>query len=75
MLWGIEARYKCLICYDIHYISLLYFSGEMDYWSLHGGCDIIKGTKWLANNWLTAPPENLAHIDSLYMNFEAPGAF
>ena len=47
----------------------------MDYWSLHGGCDIIKGTKWIANNWLTAPTADLAHIDSLYMNFDAPGAF
>ncbi|XP_031556336.1 transmembrane prolyl 4-hydroxylase-like isoform X2 [Actinia tenebrosa] len=26
--------------------------GEMDKMSYHGGCDVIKGTKWAANNWI-----------------------
>jgi len=56
-------------------INLFSLLGDMDYWSLHGGCDIIKGTKWIANNWIPAPPANLAHIDSLYLNVDAPGAF
>lgn len=47
----------------------------MDYYSLHGGCDIIKGTKWLANNWLTAPPAKYAYMDSLYYKGEAEGAY
>lgn len=29
--------------------------GEMDEWSLHGGCEVRKGEKWIANLWLTAP--------------------
>lgn len=49
--------------------------GAMDYYSLHGGCDIIKGTKWLANNWLTAPPAKYAYMDSLYYKGEAEGAY
>lgn len=28
--------------------------GEMDKFSLHGGCDVRKGIKWIANNWLNA---------------------
>ncbi|KAJ8045086.1 Transmembrane prolyl 4-hydroxylase [Holothuria leucospilota] len=27
--------------------------GEKDPFSLHGGCDVIKGEKWIANNWIT----------------------
>nr|XP_054764841.1 transmembrane prolyl 4-hydroxylase-like [Lytechinus pictus] len=27
--------------------------GENRNHSLHGGCDVIKGTKWIANNWIT----------------------
>ena len=43
----------------------------MDYYGLHGGCDIIKGEKWMANNWLTAPPAKAAHLDSLYLHLDS----
>ena len=26
--------------------------GEVDKMSYHGGCDVIRGTKWAANNWI-----------------------
>ena len=26
--------------------------GGLDQMSYHGGCDIIKGEKWIANNWI-----------------------
>ncbi|KAJ7383009.1 hypothetical protein OS493_031179 [Desmophyllum pertusum] len=26
--------------------------GRLDHMSYHGGCDIIKGEKWIANNWI-----------------------
>ena len=29
--------------------------GAIDEWSLHGGCEVRKGKKWIANLWLTAP--------------------
>lgn len=40
--------------------------GSVDRYSLHGGCDIIKGEKWIANNWITAPTKYSRHIKSLY---------
>lgn len=30
------------------------YLGETDLRSHHGGCDIIKGTKWIANNFISA---------------------
>ena len=41
--------------------------GERDDYTLHGGCGVQKGFKWVANNWITAPDVSLAHIRS---NFE-----
>ena len=26
--------------------------GNLDEMTYHGGCDIIKGQKWIANNWI-----------------------
>ena len=43
--------------------------GEMDQYSLHGGCDITKGEKWIANNWISAPYKDSAHIRSSWLNF------
>ena len=28
--------------------------GPVDIMSYHGGCDVIEGTKWAANNWINA---------------------
>ena len=30
--------------------------GPVDRHTLHGGCDVIRGEKWIANNWLTPLP-------------------
>ncbi|PFX27816.1 Transmembrane prolyl 4-hydroxylase [Stylophora pistillata] len=29
--------------------------GDLDLLSLHGGCDVVEGVKWIANVWLNAP--------------------
>lgn len=29
--------------------------GEVDMLTLHGGCDVIEGEKWIANLWINAP--------------------
>lgn len=29
--------------------------GKQDEYSLHGGCDVLEGQKWIANNWIYAP--------------------
>jgi len=26
--------------------------GKTDPWSLHCGCDVLKGEKWIANQWI-----------------------
>lgn len=31
--------------------------GPQDMRSLHGGCDVLEGYKWIANNWINAPFE------------------
>ena len=40
--------------------------GKLDRNSLHGGCDVIKGEKWIANNWLAAPTEDSKYLKSSY---------
>eukprot|EP00937_MAST-01D_sp_MAST-1D-sp2_P005700 g5700.t1 len=37
-------------CDQRHWDSLLP-NGDLDQYSLHGGCPVIKGTKWSANKW------------------------
>ena len=27
--------------------------GELDQYTLHGGCDVKRGTKWIANSWIS----------------------
>lgn len=41
--------------------------GEMDPYSIHGGCAVRKGIKWIANNWITAPYKKHAHVPSRYI--------
>ncbi|KAM7450274.1 prolyl 4-hydroxylase [Porites harrisoni] len=41
--------------------------GEMDPYSIHGGCAVRKGIKWIANNWITAPYKKHAHVPSTYI--------
>ncbi|XP_061074933.1 transmembrane prolyl 4-hydroxylase isoform X2 [Conger conger] len=31
--------------------------GEQDEYSLHGGCVVTRGTKWIANNWINVDPD------------------
>ncbi|XP_032232869.1 transmembrane prolyl 4-hydroxylase isoform X2 [Nematostella vectensis] len=40
--------------------------GEVDHFSFHGGCDIKRGVKWIANNWINAPTSQSEHIRSIY---------
>ena len=30
--------------------------GQVDFRSFHGGCNVQKGVKWIANNWINASP-------------------
>ncbi|XP_038668179.1 transmembrane prolyl 4-hydroxylase [Scyliorhinus canicula] len=51
--------------------------GEQDEYSLHGGCVVTRGTKWIANNWINIDPDVQRQIQfqqaiSKYTNEEAP---
>ena len=43
--------------------------GAMDDYSLHGGCDIHEGIKWIANNWITASYKEDADKKSVWLEF------
>jgi len=58
-----------------HFLDDKGWLGDMDLYSLHGGCDITKGIKWMANNWITSPPAEFSHQDSLYLHIDPEGAF
>ena len=53
-----------------HHLDKSGWLGELDWRTLHGGCDILKGEKWIANNWLTAPENEERHIPSHYYREE-----
>ncbi|XP_068679566.1 transmembrane prolyl 4-hydroxylase-like [Montipora foliosa] len=40
--------------------------GERDPYTLHGGCDVKKGNKWIANHWIPASYKNYRHLPSIY---------
>lgn len=42
--------------------------GELDLYSLHGGCDVIKGEKWISNMWIPAPFGKAKEKPSIYLN-------
>lgn len=39
-----------------HQAPLLGWVGDVDDYSLHGGCLVTRGTKWIANNWINVDP-------------------
>lgn len=39
-----------------HHPPLLGWVGDVDDYSLHGGCLVTSGTKWIANNWINVDP-------------------
>ncbi|XP_055069353.2 transmembrane prolyl 4-hydroxylase [Misgurnus anguillicaudatus] len=41
--------------------------GEQDEYSLHGGCVVTRGTKWVANNWINVDP--VYQRQALYQQF------
>ncbi len=48
------AKGKAVLWYN-HHVDRGHL-GPRDVRSLHGGCNVIKGHKWIANHWMTALP-------------------
>ncbi|XP_038066360.1 transmembrane prolyl 4-hydroxylase-like [Patiria miniata] len=43
---------KAIMWYN-HYINeTTGWLGDLNLFSLHGGCEVLQGTKWIANNWI-----------------------
>jgi len=61
------ARGSAILWYNHHRDSAGWL-GQLDYNSLHGGCDVVKGEKWIGINWITAPPYTKKHLKSHYKN-------
>ncbi|CAB4006676.1 transmembrane prolyl 4-hydroxylase-like [Paramuricea clavata] len=40
--------------------------GDLDYHTIHGGCDVLRGEKWIANSWINAPTSESAHVSSVF---------
>jgi len=40
--------------------------GDRDPYTLHGGCDVIRGNKWIANHWIPVPYKKYRHLPSIY---------
>jgi len=49
--------------------------GDLDYNSIHGGCDVVKGEKWFSNHWLTAPSADTKHKMSDYLKWNTDGTY
>lgn len=45
-----------LLCSGHRHLLPLGWVGEVDDYSLHGGCLVTRGTKWIANNWINVDP-------------------
>jgi len=53
-----------------HYVNTTdNWMGEMDIYSLHGGCDVTKGEKWISNLWIPAPYGRDTKSPSTYLNW------
>lgn len=59
---------NAVLWYNHHLNETNGWMGELDLFSLHGGCDVIKGEKWLSNMWIPAPFETAKGKDSIYLN-------
>lgn len=59
-------RGKAIMWYNHFVDETTGWLGERDDYTLHGGCGVRKGIKWIANNWITAPDAALAHIKSSF---------
>lgn len=45
-----EMKLWCVVC-------AAGWVGEQDQYSLHGGCVVTQGTKWVANKWINIDPD------------------
>ncbi|XP_060552280.1 uncharacterized protein LOC132713648 [Ruditapes philippinarum] len=54
---------KAIIWYN-HPLDSRGYISSVEKRSYHGGCEVIKGTKWIATNWISTPPYSERFIPS-----------
>lgn len=57
---------KAIMWYNYELDGKTGWMSHRDDRSLHGGCVVEKGIKFIANNWLPAPENDSAHLISEY---------
>ena len=57
---------KAIMWYNYELDGKTGWMNHRDDRSLHGGCIVKKGIKYIANNWLPAPENDSAHLISEY---------
>ena len=50
---------KAVIWYNHYLRRRSGWLGQVDFRSFHGGCNVQKGEKWIANNWINASPTQM----------------
>lgn len=46
------SKGKAIMWYNHFVNNKTGWMGGLDHYSFHGGCDVIQGRKWIANNWI-----------------------
>ncbi|XP_057291010.1 transmembrane prolyl 4-hydroxylase-like [Hydractinia symbiolongicarpus] len=62
----VKARKGTAVAWYNHLVDYKGWLGALDEWSLHGGCEVRKGEKWIMNLWLTAPYKDDVDTPSMY---------
>ena len=44
---------KAVLWYNHRVDNATGWLGELDNYSFHGGCNVRRGTKWIANHWIS----------------------
>lgn len=57
---------KAIMWYN-HFVDKNGYMSFVDKRSFHGGCEVVKGTKWIATNWISTPSYPHRFIPSKYM--------
>lgn len=57
-------RGKALLWYNHMVDNSTGWLGELDKYSFHGGCDVRRGTKWIANHWISLSEDRQKDIQN-----------
>ncbi|XP_068676643.1 transmembrane prolyl 4-hydroxylase-like isoform X4 [Montipora foliosa] len=55
---------KAVLWYNHKVNNITGWLGELDKYSFHGGCDVRRGTKWIANQWISLSEDREKDIEN-----------